>query len=74
MLVVHNDDRPGMIGAVTTSLGAAKVNIADMHLGRTPRGEAALMVLSTDESVPFDVVEQLRLEPGIHSAQAIELD
>jgi D-3-phosphoglycerate dehydrogenase len=74
MLVVHNDDRPGMIGAVTTALGAADVNIADMHLGRTPRGEAALMVLSTDQTVPLDVVEQLRIVPGIHSAQAIELD
>jgi D-3-phosphoglycerate dehydrogenase len=74
MLVVHNDDRPGMIGAVTSALGAAGVNIADMHLGRTPSGEAAMVVLSTDTSVPLAVVESLREQPGIHSAQAIELD
>ena len=74
MLVVHNDDRPGMIGAVTSALGASGVNIADMHLGRTPSGEAAMVVLSTDTSVPLDVVESLREQPGIHSAQAIELD
>ena len=36
MLVVRNDDRPGMIGVVGTALGEAGVNIADMDVGRTP--------------------------------------
>jgi D-3-phosphoglycerate dehydrogenase / 2-oxoglutarate reductase len=36
MLVVRNDDRPGMIGLVGTVLGDAGVNIADMDVGRSP--------------------------------------
>ena len=65
MLVVRNDDRPGMIGLVGALLGRAGVNISDMDVGRSPSGEAALMVLSTDQAVPADVVDELRAAPGI---------
>jgi len=73
MLVVRNDDRPGMIGAVGTTLGEAGVNIADMSLGRGPTGEHALMVLSTDSTVGPDVVERLRARPGILESPPDEL-
>jgi D-3-phosphoglycerate dehydrogenase len=74
MLVVRNDDRPGMIGAVGTTLGEAGINIAEMSLGRGPSGEHALMVLSTDSPVGAEVVERLLARPGIVDAKAIELD
>jgi D-3-phosphoglycerate dehydrogenase len=74
MLVVRNEDRPGIIGRVGTILGEARVNIDDMDVGRTPGGEAALMAISTSTSVPDEVVRTLRAEAGILSAQAIELD
>ena len=38
MLVVRNDDVPGMIAAVTGALGEAGVNIDDMHLGQLDGG------------------------------------
>ena len=65
MLVVRNDDRPGMIGIVGTRLGTAGVNISDMDVGRSSSGEAALMVLTTDQPVPDGVLADLRAEPGI---------
>jgi len=65
MLVVRNDDRPGMIGVVGTRLGRSGVNISDMDVGRSLSGEAALMVLSTDQPVPEHVLDELRAEPGI---------
>ncbi len=74
MLVVRNDDRPGMIGKVGTILGSNGVNIADMALGRDQSGAHALMVLSTDTSVPADALEELRAAEGILDARAIELD
>jgi D-3-phosphoglycerate dehydrogenase len=67
MLVVRNDDRPGMIGLVTTALGEMGVNISDIHVGRSPEGDAALMVLATDEPAPLDLVARLREAPGITS-------
>jgi D-3-phosphoglycerate dehydrogenase len=74
MLVVRNDDRPGMIGRVGVTLGDAGVNIADMALGRGVTGEHALMVLSTDSPVAPEVVDRLRAQDGILDAKAIELD
>ena len=34
MVVIQNDDRPGVIGTVGTLLGNAGVNISDMDVSR----------------------------------------
>ena len=47
MVVVRNDDRPGMIGVVGTILGDAGVSISSMAVGPSATGNTALMVLST---------------------------
>src|SRR6266511_1420140 len=73
MLVVRNEDVPGMIGAVGSILGAAGVNIEDMRVGKSPSGEAALMALTTSTPVPPDVVDALRTERGVVDAKSIEL-
>jgi D-3-phosphoglycerate dehydrogenase len=65
MVVVRNEDKPGLIGLVGATLGRAGVNISDMDVGRSPEGEAALMVLSTDHPVPPAVLDELRGAPGI---------
>jgi hypothetical protein len=63
-----------MIGKVTTTLGDADINIADMDVGTNAAGEAALMVLSTYSPVPPEIVERLRAIPGVFDARAIDLD
>src|SRR5438132_10458248 len=73
MLVVRNEDRPGIIGRVGTILGGAEVNIEDMRVGKSPSGEAALMALTTSTPVPAEVVDALRAERGVVDAKAIEL-
>ncbi|MGB9113053.1 MAG: phosphoglycerate dehydrogenase [Acidimicrobiales bacterium] len=65
MIVVRNDDRPGVIGAVGTILGGAGVNIANMAVGQTPGAGTALIVLSTDGVVPAPVLAGLRGAQGI---------
>lgn len=67
MLVVRNDDRPGVIGRVGTALGDAGVNIADMAVGRAPDGSAALMVVSTSQPVPDAVQSTLTSLDGVTS-------
>jgi D-3-phosphoglycerate dehydrogenase / 2-oxoglutarate reductase len=71
MLVVRNEDRPGRAAAVLAVLGDAGINISDIHLGRSPAGEAALMVLAVDEPVSADVVQRVRALDGILSAQPV---
>jgi D-3-phosphoglycerate dehydrogenase len=71
LLVIHNDDRPGVIGRAGTILGDAGVNIADMDVGRSKGKDGALMVIATTEPVPADVAEQLRSADGIVSVSVI---
>ena len=71
MLVVRNDDRPGMIGLVGTIVGEAGLNIADMDVGQAPSGASAMMVLSITGAVPAEVCERLRAVEGIVSVDAI---
>ncbi len=74
MLVIRNDDTPGMIGNVGTILGNAGVNISDMALGKSPTGEAALMVLAINQPVAPQVLDELRASPGILRVHPISED
>jgi D-3-phosphoglycerate dehydrogenase len=73
MLVVRNDDRPGVIGRVGTVLGEGGVNIADMNVGRSPDDVGALMVISTSESVPVEVANRLESADGVASVAVVDL-
>ena len=73
MLVVRNDDRPGMIGHVGVALGEAGVSIASMAVGPDPQTKTALMVLSTVGPTPAAVVEKLRGTDGIEDIHLITL-
>ncbi|MEY5058705.1 MAG: D-3-phosphoglycerate dehydrogenase [Actinomycetota bacterium] len=65
MLVVRNDDRPGVIGVVGTLLGNHDVNIADMDVGRALTPGTALMVIAPTAEVGETVLDELRAAPGI---------
>ncbi len=73
MLVVRNDDRPGMISKVAGALADVEINIANIHVGQSPAGASALQVLATSQPVPPEVVERLALVDGIVSVHAVEL-
>ncbi len=65
MLMVKNDDRPGVIGVVGTLLGDAGVNIADMDVGRAITPGTAVMLIAPTDVVSSAVVDSLRSAPGI---------
>jgi D-3-phosphoglycerate dehydrogenase / 2-oxoglutarate reductase len=73
MLVVRNDDRPGMIGIVGTALGAADISISSMAVGPSPVAATAMMVISTTGSAPDAVVDQLRGDEGILDIHRVSL-
>jgi D-3-phosphoglycerate dehydrogenase len=72
MVMVRNDDRPGMIGVVGSLLGRAGINISDMDVGRSSSGVAALMVLSTDQPLPAPVLADLRAADGIVQVATVD--
>ncbi len=65
LLMVRNDDRPGMIGLVGSALGDVGVSITNMAVGQTSGGGTALMLLSTDRPVPPEVIGRVRAAAGI---------
>jgi D-3-phosphoglycerate dehydrogenase len=73
MLVVRNEDRPGMIGVVGSVLGEAGINIDDMDVGQSPEGESALMVLATRQPATPEALERLRRADGVRSVHAVDL-
>ncbi|MEI7746219.1 MAG: phosphoglycerate dehydrogenase [Actinomycetota bacterium] len=73
MLVVRNDDRPGMIGQVGVALGAAGVSISSMAVGPNQDAHSALMVLTTDLAAPDETLATLQAADGISAIHRISL-
>ncbi len=64
-LIVHNQDVPGHVAAVTTALMQRHVNIASMQLYRSEQGGYAVMILECDQPIPTDIEEWLSHIDGI---------
>ena len=73
MLVMHYDDRPGLIGKIGTILGEAKVNIGAMNLGRRIKGGEAMVVLSVDSPVGGETLAKLSEAIGARFVKAVYL-
>jgi D-3-phosphoglycerate dehydrogenase / 2-oxoglutarate reductase len=71
MLLLQNEDKPGMIGLVGSVFGGAGVNIADMTISR--RDSTAVMLLKLDGEPSADLIEAIKSKPGILKAAAIKL-
>jgi D-3-phosphoglycerate dehydrogenase len=73
MVFFRYRDRPGIIGKVGTILGDHDINIATMDVGRTAKGEEALMVLTVDSPVPPHVLDHIGAAIEAHSIRAVTL-
>ncbi|NLZ91641.1 MAG: phosphoglycerate dehydrogenase [Clostridiales bacterium] len=73
MLLVRNEDKPGVIGCIGTIMGVAKINIATMRVSRNSKGGKALMVINVDGVVPKDVIEMVKKVDGITDVNFIKL-
>jgi D-3-phosphoglycerate dehydrogenase len=71
LLVVHNEDQPGVIGEVGTILGRHAVNIASFTLGRNEGGATAVVNLDVapgDERL-LDAVKEIRKVGAVRDAR-----
>ena len=73
MLVIYNNDRPGVIGNIGSTLGNNNVNIARLHLSREQTDKEALVVLSTDSTVTKDVLDKLSSLPHVTSVKYLKM-
>jgi D-3-phosphoglycerate dehydrogenase len=73
ILVLHNEDRPGMVGFIGQVLGQANVNIAMMNLTRHNVNGKAISLVNIDSRIPDAQLEELRTHPSILAVRQIEL-
>lgn len=73
LLILSNEDKPGIIGQIGTILGQNKINIAGMTLGRTKAGGVAMTVLNVDDEIPDSVMKQIRSAKNVLEAKLIKL-
>ena len=64
-LIIYNQDEYGFVGEVTTTLSAARVNIANMRLRRQGKGALAIMVIETDQPISPFILQLLQELHGI---------
>jgi D-3-phosphoglycerate dehydrogenase / 2-oxoglutarate reductase len=71
VLFVRNSDKPGFIGALGNALGAAKVNIATFHLGRTAPGGEAIALVEVDQGLTPAILDTVRGLPNVIQVKAL---
>ena len=76
LLILHNEDRPGRVGAVGTALGELDVNITAMEVGLQDMAAdpgTAIMVLTVGRSLTPAELEALAAIPGIDDVRQAEI-
>lgn len=73
ILVLINEDKPGIIGNVGTILGRSNINIAGMTLGRNVFGGCAVTMLNVDSHVPDNVLQEIAKAPNIIDIKMVKL-
>ena len=64
ILICPHINRPGVIGMVGTLLAKHKINISGMNVGKTAIEGTSLMVLTVDNPMPQDVLDEMKsLDP-----------
>lgn len=64
-LIIRNEDSPGQVAEVTSTLSRKNVNIATLQLYRDKRGGSAVMVIETDQPVWGETIRKLEEIDGI---------
>lgn len=76
MVLIQNEDRPGIIATVSSTFGEQHVNIADMTISRRDAGDGqltALMVMKIDEAPPAGFADTVLAQSGILKVATIKL-
>jgi len=59
IIVLSNEDMPGVVGEIGTILGKVDINIGSMNLGRDVTKGSAISIINVDRHVPDEVVGEL---------------
>ena len=72
-LLIHNENVPGVIGAIATTLGQSGININRMQVGEEREHRENVIFLSINEMVQDDIIMKLKMLKHIISVRKISL-
>lgn len=72
-LIVHQQDKPGVVAHITQALSEQEVNIAFMRLFREDKGAKAYTVVESDEAIPEEVLDKIRTNPNVDNLMLIQM-
>ncbi|MBW1903737.1 MAG: phosphoglycerate dehydrogenase [Deltaproteobacteria bacterium] len=73
VIIMHNQDRPGVIGSVGTLLGGRGINISRMQVGLDEKRGQALALWNVDSTVGSDALDDLRAIDHVSSVHTLRL-
>jgi D-3-phosphoglycerate dehydrogenase len=73
ILLLHNYDKPGVIGNIGTILARRNINIATLHLGRDRIGGNAISLIHLDAPLPEGMADEILKIPHIISVRQVTL-
>jgi D-3-phosphoglycerate dehydrogenase / 2-oxoglutarate reductase len=73
LLVIRNEDQPGVIGDVGTILGRHQINIASFTLGRTAGGAVGVVNVDAADGALERAVSELRALPALRQVCSVRL-
>lgn len=74
VVIIFNDDKPGVIGAVGTICGKHKINIATMGVGQKLKEQKAILAVSLDKQPDTKVVDELAKLDFVNEIYVCKLD
>jgi len=69
--ILHHD-RYGAVATVASVLAEHEINISYMEVSRKVRGQTALMIIETDQSIPSEVAKEISKLPHMYSVTMLD--
>ncbi|MDL2295826.1 L-serine ammonia-lyase, iron-sulfur-dependent subunit beta [Lachnospiraceae bacterium OttesenSCG-928-E19] len=72
-LIVKQIDKPGVVAHITQCLSHHEVNIAFMRLFREEKGATAYTIVESDETIPDQILKEMRENKYVHELMLIQV-
>ena len=72
-IIVIQRDKPGVVAHITQCLSNIGINIAFMRLFRETKGHIAYTIVETDDTLPENLAQYLRINKNIHDVMIVQL-
>lgn len=73
LLIIKNEDKPGVIGNIGSKLGANQVNISRMQLGLSKGKKDAFAIYNVSNNISSELLQEISTLPNILSVKKVSL-